>query len=306
MRKLLTTLSAIFFAVACLAQSDVQFTHFMYNKLSYNPAFTGAKGTFDAMGLYRNQWNGIEGAPETMNLSVHTPFAGGRNAIGGALTIDQIGKVRTTAVDLFYAYHIPVSESAKLSIGLNGRLENARLDWRKADPLDLIDESIPGLEEGASKPNFGLGAYYYTDKYFFGVSAPRLLKNTLFLNRDDNTIKRAEALTYYGTAGTWLRISSNVKLAPTVLMTFNPNAPVDIDFNANIFFLENFMAGMSYRLGDSLDGLFGFQFNNGLRLGMAVDFTTSDLEKATNGSWEIMLGYTFKCKDCNVNHLRYF
>ena len=306
MRKLLTTLTALLLGTACFAQSDVQFTHFMYNKLAYNPAYTGVKGTFDALGLYRNQWSGIDGAPETMALSANTPFAGGRNALGLGLSIDQIGKVRTTAVDLYYAYHLPVSETGKLSIGLNGRIENAKINWRKADPLDLIDQSIPNLDEGTTKPNFGLGTYYYTPGFFVGLSAPRLLKNTLFLDRNEKTIKRAESLTYYATAGTWLRISSNVKLAPTVLLTFNPNAPVDVDLNANVFFLENFMAGLSYRHGDSVDGLFGFQFDSGLRIGMAVDFTTSALEKATNGSWEIMLGYTFKCKDCNVSHLRYF
>ena len=180
------------------------------------------------------------------------------------------------------------------------------LDWRKADPIDLIDVSIPGLEEGSTTPNFGIGGYYYTPTYFVGLSVPRLLKNSLFLDREDNTIKRAEALTYYFTGGFVAPLSANVKLAPTALVTYTPNAPLDVDFNANVFFLENFMVGASYRLGDSLDGLVGFQFANGLRLGMAVDFTTSDLEKATNGSWEIMLGYTFKCKDCNVNHLRYF
>lgn len=291
---------------ACFAQSDVQFTHFMYNKLSYNPAYTGSKGAFDATALYRNQWDGIDGAPETMNLNAHTPFAGGRNALGLGLTVDQIGKVRTTAAELFYAYHIPVTEKGKLSLGLSGRIEAAKLDWRKADPLDLIDDAIPGLEEGSTTPNFGFGGYYYTPTYFVGVSVPRLLKNSLYLDRKDNTIKAAEALTYYMTAGTVFDLKKNVQIAPSLLVTYNPNAPVDIDLNANVFFLDNFMAGLNYRHGDSLDGLVGFHFANGLRLGMAVDFTQSELQKATNGSWEVMLGYTFKCKDCNVSHLRYF
>lgn len=306
MKNLLTILLAVAVSAGCFAQSDVQFTHFMYNKLAYNPGYTGSKGAFDVTGLYRKQWDGIDGAPTTMNLNVHTPFAGGRNAVGLSFTSDGIGKVNTTAVDAFYAYHIPVNETARLSLGLQGRIEQAKLDWRKADPLDLVDGAIPGYDESSVTPNFGLGGYFYTPNYFVGVSVPRLLKNSLFLDRSETTVKRAESLSYYFTGGTVLRVARSAKLAPSFLVTYNPNAPVDVDFNANLYFFDNFMVGASYRMADSFDGLVGFQFNNGVRLGMAVDFTTSELQKFTNGSYELMLGYTFKCKDCNVNHLRYF
>lgn len=287
------------------AQNDVQFTHFMYNKLSFNPAYAGSKGSFDLLGLYRKQWSGIEGAPSTAAFSVHAPFSGGRNAMGVIFTADEIGKVKTSAVDLMYAYHIKVTENSKLSLGLQGRIEQANLLWSKAEPTDLIDFSIPNTNESSFAPNFGFGAYYYAKNYFVGLSIPRLLKNALFLDRSEK-VEQENSKTYYLNAGTIFRLSAKLKLMPSFLVSYNGNAPVDLDLNANFLILEKVIAGMSYRMGDSIDGLIGFQFNNGMRIGMAMDFTTSELTEFTSGSFEIMLGYTFACKNCNVNHLRYF
>ena len=305
MKKIFTIFFLAQISLMGLAQSDVQFTHFMYNKLAFNPAYSGSKGSLDMLGLYRKQWSGIEGAPSTAAFSVHAPFTGGRNALGVIFTADEIGKVNTNAVDLMYAYHINVTEKSKLSIGLQGRIEQAKLQWTKADPLDVVDFSIPNANESSFAPNFGLGAYYYAEKYFVGLSVPRLLKNALFLDQSEG-VEKENSLTYYLNAGTMVRLSHKVQLMPSFLVTYNSHAPVDLDINANFLLMDKFIAGLSYRLADSIDGLIGFQFSNGMRIGMAMDFTTSELQKFTNGSFEIMLGYTFKCKDCNVNHLRYF
>ena len=71
-------------------------------------------------------------------------------------------------------------------------------------------------------------------------------------------------------------------------------------------FNDALMVGLMYRLEDSVDGLVVYQFDSGLRLGVAVDFTVSELSKATTGSFEVMVGYTFPCEDCEIVNLRYF
>ena len=305
MKNILTILLAVFFGTAAFAQSEAQFTHFMYNKLAYNPGYTGSKGALDVLGIYRKQWSGIDGAPATASFSAHAPFADGRNALGVAFLGDEIGKVKTSAFDLMYAYRIPVSPKAKLSLGLQGRIEQAKLRWSQADPLDLTDVLIPNTDETAFAPNFGLGAYFYAENYFVGLSVPRLLKNALYLDRSEQVEKEAY-MTYYLNAGTMVKISPKLKAIPSFLVTYNAHAPVDLDLNANFLFMDKFIAGLNYRLGDSVDALIGMQIENGIRFGVAMDFTTSELEKFTNGSFEIMMGYTLQCKDCNVNHLRYF
>ncbi|MBI5915224.1 MAG: type IX secretion system membrane protein PorP/SprF [Bacteroidetes bacterium] len=303
MRKLIHLFLLIAFAGSAAAQSDVQYTHFTFNKLSYNPGYTGSKGAFDALALYRNQWGGIEGAPKTIHVNAHTPFAGRRSGIGLGLTADEIGKVNTNAVDLSYAYRIKLGGTSTLSLGLSGRLEQLRIRWSKADPLDPVDPEIPQGDEMSFAPNFGAGAYFLGKSYYVGLSVPRILKNGLYLDRSDTY--RNQPTTYF-TGGFITRLGSNVKLLPSVMVSYNPAAPVDVDMNANLLFMDAFWVGGSYRLGDSFDALAGMEFGNGMRLGVGLDFTASELEKVTTGSWEVMLGYTFKCKSCEVSHLRFF
>ncbi|MBK9014119.1 MAG: type IX secretion system membrane protein PorP/SprF [Saprospiraceae bacterium] len=303
MRKLIHLLMLSFLAGGVAAQSDVQYTHFTFNKLAYNPGYTGAKGSFDALALYRNQWSGIDGAPRTIHVNAHTPFAGKRNGLGIALTSDEIGKVSTNSVDLSYAYRIKLGESSTLSLGVSGRLEQLRFKWSEATPLDPDDPEIPQGDETAFATNFGTGAYFLGKKYYFGLSVPRLLKNGLYLNRSG---KNDNPRTTYVAGGFSATLSRNVELVPSILVSINPAAPVDVDLNANFILMNAFWVGGSYRLGDSFDALAGMEFGNGLRLGVGRDLTQSELNKVTDGSWEIMLGYTFKCKSCEVSHLRFF
>lgn len=285
------------------AQSDVQYTHFTFNKLAYNPGYTGSKGSFDATALYRNQWSGLEGAPRTVHLNAHTPFSGKRSALGLAITSDEIGKVSTNSIDMSYAYRIKLGETNTLSLGVSGLLEQVRINWSLANPLDPVDGSIPQGDETSFAPNFGAGAYFLGRNYYVGLSVPRLLKNALYLDRSDKT---ANPVTTYLMAGFTARIHPQVKLLPSLMVSYNNAAPVDVDLNANFLFLNAFWVGGSYRLGDSFDVLAGMDFGNGMRLGVGLDFTSSALKKATSGSWEVMLGYTFRCKTCDVSHLRFF
>lgn len=303
MRKLIQLFAFLAFAGTVAAQSDVQYTHFTFNKLAYNPGYTGGKGAFDALALYRNQWSGLDGAPRTMHVNAHTPFAGKRSALGFAITADEIGKVSTNALDLSYAYRIKLGETNTLSLGVSGRLEQVRFNWSKADPLDAIDEAIPQADETDFAPNFGGGAYFLGRGYYVGLSVPRLLKNALYLDRSEQT---ENPITTYLMAGFTARLSPQVQLLPSMMLSYNSAAPVDLDLNANLLFMNTFWIGGSYRLGDSFDALAGMDFGNGLRLGLGLDFTASALKKATNGSWEAMLGYTFRCKSCEVSHLRFF
>lgn len=287
------------------AQSDVVYTHFVFNKMAYNPGYTGSMMAPDFTAIYRNQWAAIDGAPKTGTFTAQIPFLRKRNAFGVGITSDKIGKVSVTDIDIYYAYHIPFNEKNKLSLGLTGRVEQSKIDWNKAQPLDVGDDEIPSGQEFAYTPNFGFGAYYSGKNYYAGVSIPRLLKNALYLdkNRDFSTL---DVSTWYVMGGWLMPLGANVEFAPSAMVSFNPNAPTDLDINANFIFLKMLWAGVSYRFGDSLDGLVGYEFKNGLRIGVAADYTLSDLEKVTSGSWEVMLGYTFQCKDCEVSHVRFF
>jgi len=58
---------------AITAQQDAQYTQYMYNTLVVNPAYAGSRGLLSLNGLHRSQWIGVDGAPTTQTLSLHSP-----------------------------------------------------------------------------------------------------------------------------------------------------------------------------------------------------------------------------------------
>ncbi|MDM1356183.1 PorP/SprF family type IX secretion system membrane protein, partial [Myroides marinus] len=72
-------------------QQDPQYTHYMYNTTNINPGYSGTRGVLNVFGMYRTQWVGLDGAPQTANISIDTPL--GDNGLSGGInyTNDRIG-----------------------------------------------------------------------------------------------------------------------------------------------------------------------------------------------------------------------
>ncbi|MCP4122805.1 MAG: type IX secretion system membrane protein PorP/SprF [Bacteroidetes bacterium] len=305
MKNIFLFLLALLFAGNLLGQADITYTHFMFNKLAYNPAFAGARDALDVTAIYRNQWwSGVDGAPKTMNVNAHAPFFNNKVGLGISLHSDKIGFYNNSLVDLAYAYRIKINDKSKLSLGVQGRLDYLRTDWAEAKGLDLVDNGLNVAEDSKTRLNFGLGAFYNTPDFFIGFSIPQIVKSTYYADYDDFT--DVSKITYYLMGGVILPISKQVKFYPAVLLSHNASTPLDVDLNANFLFMDALWLGASYRWDDSIDALIQYQFKNGLKAGVAFDFTASELNNLTTGSYEIMLGYTFQCDDCKIVNLRYF
>ena len=72
MKKKLILLSSLFVVVASnlLAQQDKLITHFIYDKMSINPGETGLDKGICATTIYRNQWDKVNGAPNSAVLNI--------------------------------------------------------------------------------------------------------------------------------------------------------------------------------------------------------------------------------------------
>ncbi|HHM21516.1 MAG TPA: type IX secretion system membrane protein PorP/SprF [Bacteroidetes bacterium] len=305
MKKLIYTLLITFTAVSGWSQSEDIFTFNLFNQLNFNPAYAGAKEVLDAGAIYRNQWwSGVEGAPRDINLWGHMPFAGRRNGLGLNIISDNIGMDNIFKLGVDYAYRILLPNRKVLAFGLGAQFETARTNWAETNgSVQGGDSQIGTTDSRNSVFNIGPGIFYKTQKFYLGFSVPKLLANSLYDNKDEFN---GSVNTYFIQGGLSMPISHNVEFLPNAQIRINPNSPFDFDLNANVMFNDALMVGLMYRYEDSLDGLVVYQFTNGLRLGVAVDFTASELSKATTGSYEIMVGYTFPCEDCKIVNLRYF
>jgi type IX secretion system PorP/SprF family membrane protein len=305
MKKLIYSFFITCFTVSAWAQSEAIYTFNLFNQLNFNPAYAGSKGVLDAGLIYRNQWwSGIDGSPKNINLYGHMPFAKNTSGIGLNILTDKIGLDKILTIGADYAYRIRFNNSNVLALGIGARIENARSDWDEANAaVQGGDPDVGTGVESVSTFNVGPGVYFKNKKFYLGASLPRMLANSLYSDKNEFSGK---VNTWFVQGGLTIPIARRVELLPNVQVRYNPNSPFDLDANLNVMFNDALMIGASYRLDDSIDGLLVYQFKSGFRLGVAVDFTISELKKATTGSFELMAGYTFPCEDCKIKSLRYF
>lgn len=277
-----------------LAQQDAQYTQYMYNTMSVNPAYAGSRGQLSLAALYRSQWVGLEGAPRTFTLNLHSPIRDSRVGYGISVVNDNIGDgvVQETYIDAAISYTIDVSRDAKLSFGLKGGGNLLSLDF---SGLQKYQEEFVDSDniDNRFTPNFGLGVYYHTDRFYAGLSAPNLLESKHFDNAagDENNFLSVDRINFYMITGYVFDLNGNLKFKPALLTKVVSGAPLQLDLSGTFLFNEKFSFGAAYRWDASVSGLLGFQLNEQLMIGLAYDRETTDLggTRFNDGSFELFV-----------------
>src|SRR5882757_1540025 len=110
-------------------QQQATYAQYMFNGLAINPAYAGSQEALSVNFLSRFQNVGLPGAPSTQTLSVHSPIAGQRFAVGFLAIHDKIGVISQTGVSGIYAYRLPLANKATLSFGLQIGMAAYRADY---------------------------------------------------------------------------------------------------------------------------------------------------------------------------------
>jgi type IX secretion system PorP/SprF family membrane protein len=281
------------------AQQLPQFTQYMYNTISVNPAYAGSRETLNVTLLHRNQWAGLEGNPRTNTLSVHTPLRNNRIGVGLSYINDRLGDESTNYVYGDFSYSILLNPKVKMSFGLKAGFTNYTLN--NPDPNDPFFNA----NFNAWKPNFGAGIYVGSNRWYLGVSSPRISNTDL----NDGEFEALERNSYYAIGGVVVDLSPSIKFKPTTIAKITNGAPATYDFTANLLFNEKFWIGASYRINDASNfgAMMDYQVSRDFRLGYAYDLPTSTVRPYTGGTHEIILIYElYKRKPGGVKSPRYF
>jgi len=336
MKGFLTLLAVTLYLGTSFAQQDPMFTKYMFNSLTFNPAYAGSKEHMAIGLLHRSQWIGIDGAPVTQSLTIHTPLKNERVGVGFNLVNDNIGPTSNLGMNLSYAYRIPIGDNGgKLSIGMQGGVENYRADFTGLD-LESQAGVDPAFFENPNRwlPNFGAGVYYYNPSFYAGFSSPQLVEYDLAQNVTTPNGRQTWARQYrhyFFTAGGAIPISGDdLIFRPSMLVKnvslFNSlrkdeqfqevSTPTEFDIDLSMFFYQTLWLGLSYRSAiqdfddtssnDSIDIWASYFLKNGLRIGAAYDYTLTELSQATSGSFELFLGYEFDYDTEKTVTPRYF
>jgi len=282
------------------AQQDAQYTQYMYNTISVNPAYAGSRGVMSIMGLHRSQWVGLDGAPRTQTLTLNTPIGTNeRMGLGLSIVNDEIGPTSETYFDIDFSYTIRTSETGKLSFGLKAGGHLLNVDFLKLTQFNDNDALFESNIDNKFSPNLGIGFYYHTDRFYAGLSAPNLLETNHFdessTGSDSNAVSflAEERVNYYLIAGHVFDLSQDVKFKPAILSKLVFGAPLQVDVSANFLLYNKLTLGVGYRWSAALSGMIGFQISDAMMIGFAYDRETTELGQTqfNDGSYEVMLRF---------------
>ncbi len=301
MKNVFLLLIILGFSALAFGQQEAQFTQFMFNKQSFNPAFVGQDRVANISAIVRNQWVGIDGAPQTQMINFNAPLAQNRVGLGGSIARQTIGVTENYTADAAYAYHIELGRG-RLGLGVQASVRLMRVNFSRLQGTQPIetDGAVPLDFQSRYVPNFGAGLYYGGQNMYVGFSIPRLLENNIDLADSRDVITR-ETRHFYAMAGARFNLGDNVEVQPQVLLKYVMGAPFDGDVNVNFVFVDKFIAGASYRIGgsktsavgESISALLGTYINDNILFGLSYDATLTELRNYNSGSFEGVLRYFF-------------
>jgi len=273
------------------AQQDPMFTQYMFNTLSINPAYAGSQDVLSINVISRHQWIGIEGAPKTQTLVVHTPL---KHNIGVGLSVinDKIGPQSQTGLKGSFSYKLKIGKKSSLSLGIMAGVNKLDINLTDLENTESTDVAFQQNLSGI-KPLFGFGIYFKLKNAYIGLSMPELVET----NYENGISSWKQARHYYFIAGYIANMGKSLKFKPTVLVRYTQNAPVSAEITGQLIIKDRIWIGGMYRLKESVGGLLGIQITKQLRLGYAYDYGIGELSAYGKGAHEIMLNYNFMFKN---------
>ncbi len=310
------------------AQQKPQYTQYVFNNLLLNPAVTGMENYIDLKAGYRSQWTGLQGAPVTSYFTLSAPFgsdfvqgdaasmsagneanpysrlyaqnyeaAEPHHGIGFMVVSDQAGPINTTNIDATYAYHLGISSTFNLSLGVAAGFNHISLNTSQISLENPLDPAIANGNNSQWKPDLSIGVWGYSSNYYIGISVQQLLSQNLYFSTTNSSNQTKTVPQYFITGGYKVFLSDDITLMPSALVKLINPQPVAFDVNMKLAFQDRFWIGASYRNQDSVAGLLGLNISSLINISYSYDYTTSALSTVSNGTHEIVIGLMLNNKD---------
>jgi type IX secretion system PorP/SprF family membrane protein len=295
MKKVIFLLLLFAFVSNSFAQQFPQFSHNMFNMMTINPGFAGSSGEMRATLIGRQQWVGLEGAPNTNLFSIDaaTNLFGIRSGVGLNVIQDKIGFDNDFFLNLAYSYRTDLG-AGTLGVGVGLGLASISLkpNWFIPEGDNFTPaESDLAIPDESSKMGFDLnaGIYYYTAKYYLGASTTHITQTQFDLLKGTPSLARH----YFFTGGVTFPLPfPQYEITPSAFVKFDGTA-AQYSVNALVTYNKKIWGGITYRLGDAVVAMAGIKLLNGLKIGYAYDLSINKLSSYNNGSHEIMVNYQF-------------
>jgi type IX secretion system PorP/SprF family membrane protein len=304
--KIYLVIAVLFCAFDSSAQQDPMYTQYMENLVTINPAYAGSKDLLSMMVVSRNQWVSMPDAPVSHTFSIHSPIKESNMGLGLSVLGDQVGPIKQIGFYVDYSYRLYFSKQRILSLGMK-----AGVNFYDASLTNLTtnDPNDPVFASDINRnflPNLGVGAFFYSSRYYVGLSLPKLIENKINKNAVAVQNVSKEEMHIFFMSGYVFDVNRIVKFKPSILAKYVKNVPVSFDLGGTFLFYDRLWLGAIYRVGDSFAGLFQLQVTNQLKIGYSYDIPINQLGAYNNGTHEVMISYDLNLKPERVRSPRYF
>jgi type IX secretion system PorP/SprF family membrane protein len=276
-----------------LGQQIPQYSQYMLNDYVLNPAITGKHDFWEVKSNNRLNWIGITDAPRTFVLSAHGPFRKQNMGMGVTIFSDVTGPTSRTGAHLSYAYHLKLSKSLRLGMGLSLGILQFRIDGTKVDLYTQGDPAFPNAVMSAYMADATFGLNLYHKNFQVGFSAPQIIGNKLDFDFGEGDGTSALARHFMLMGGYKFRVK-DFGIMPNVLLKYVHPAPPQFDAGLRLDYKDQFWIGANYRHDDAVSFLAGFLYRDFLLFGYSYDMNTSNLRNYSDGSHEVMVGVRFR------------
>lgn len=295
MKKKISVIIAYFFcAISSFGQQNIEFSQYMLNLCTSNPAAVGNNDMINVFGTFRSQHAGYEGAPLTYIVSADIGFNIGKTKHGAGISFydNTAGLFRFQDVNVQYAYRFPILDGY-LSGGVIVDFTTVSIDKDKIHQAEseYHDAGDPAIDKAGNdfKMDLGVGFLFKNKKWFAGISLLNVLSPEYELSEK-----------------TFFNKTMNLKFVGGYNISFNnplyklkTSTMVNTDFvswsgiiNANLEYKDSYWGGIGYRIDGAVVFMAGIRVLNGLVIGYSFDLPTSKLIQSA-GSHEIVLSYSF-------------
>tara|TARA_B100001287_G_scaffold270266_1_gene268811 strand:- start:120 stop:1094 length:975 start_codon:yes stop_codon:yes gene_type:complete len=300
------------------AQQDKIITHFFEDKMSLNPGATG-EGMFNricATSIYRNQWDKVNGAPNSAVLNIEADlnryFPGG---IGIALYHDAIGFARQNNLALNYSYPLEIGKIGTLGLGLGVGILNYGLNPEWVPPTTATDNSLP-TSFAATNLDLNFGAFFRSEdkNWYVGLSSTHLSQSLLEQQSQNGFAQSYQtARHYYLMGGKKFGNSENKILGGIIdaqVLMRTDMIKFSADINARyIYDFGNSKVGyggLTVRTSDAIAFMFGYTPIENLKVGYSYDLTLfNKLSNVSRGSHEILVQYCYNLPEIPKSSARH-
>lgn len=283
-------------------QQDPQFTQYMFNPSSFNPAAAGEMDAWVSTLNVRNQWVNLPGAPISQIFTSHIPIYKISSGAGLSVMNDIAGQQRNTGLTAMYAFHKRFRTST-LSMGVSGGFVQQQLNGGKLITptgnyegiVDHNDPNLPVTTKTELLPDAAAGLYFFGKNLKIGASATHLL---LPLQASKETAEtdvqyNPNAYVYVGYD---IDVTDRLIITPSVLYKTDLKASI-VDINTIFTFNQNILAGASFRgyansRYDAAALIAGLNVTDNWRISYSYDITLSELNSVSAGSHEVVLRYS--------------